>query len=141
MRRRRECNKCNKRYTTYERVEHSARLTVIKRDGARDPFDREKIMRGVQSACGKRKVPVEAKVALVDAIEEELHREFDREVSSSVIGERVMARLRDLDEVAYVRFASEHYKFRNLDEIKKQLDELGARVRDVKEQQRLFGAE
>lgn len=138
VRRRRQCNPCSKRFTTYERVEQSARLVVIKRDGSRDPFDREKILHGVKSACGKRKIPEEKKISIVDDLEEELHREFDREVLSSEIGERVMQRLRDLDDVAYVRFASEHYKFRSIDEIKKQLDELGARIKDVKDQQKLF---
>ena len=141
VRRRRHCNACEKRYTTYERVEQSARLIVIKRDGSRDPFDRDKILQGVRAAFGKRKVSEEKKLAIVEDLEEELHREFDREVASSEIGERVMQRLRDLDDVAYVRFASEHYKFRSIDEIKRQLDELGARIKDVKDQQRLFDAE
>lgn len=138
IRRRRECVGCHRRFTTYERVEQTARLMVIKKDGRRVPFDRENILRGVQAACGKRKITVESQQHLVDAVEEELHREFDREVSAEVVGQRVMARLRDLDEVAYVRFASEYMKFRSVDEIKGLLEGLGNRVKDVKEQQKLF---
>ncbi len=138
IRRRRECVGCHRRFTTYERVEQTARLMVIKKDGRRVPFDRENILRGVQAACGKRKITVESQQHLVDAVEEELHREFDREVSAEVVGQRVMARLRDLDEVSYVRFASEYMKFRSVDEIKGLLEGLGNRVKDVKEQQKLF---
>ncbi len=141
VRRRRQCNVCEKRFTTYERVEETAGLVVIKRDGSRVPFDREKIMRGVQLACGKRAIPEDAKSAVVDAVDEEVHRDFDREVPSSVIGEKVMQRLKDLDEVAYVRFASEHYQFNSVGEMRRHAEELEARVRDVKNQQRLFTAE
>ena len=138
VRRRRVCNVCDKRFTTYERVEETARLVVIKRDGSRVPFEREKALRGVQMACGKRPIPEAAKIALVDAVEEEVHQEYDREVESAVIGLKVMARLRDLDEVAYVRFASEHYQFRNAGDISRQIEELRSRVRDVKDQRPLF---
>jgi transcriptional repressor NrdR len=105
IRRRRECLGCKRRFTTYERVEQTARLVVIKRDGTHAPFSRENILRGVTAACGKRPIPEADKERLADEIEEELHKEFDREVPSAVIGERVMLRLRDLDEVAYIRFA------------------------------------
>jgi len=138
IRRRRECLGCTRRFTTYERVEQTARLTVVKRDGTRQPFSRENIMSGVQAACGKRKVSEERLVKMVDEIDEELHREFDREVSTREIGERVMHKLKDLDEVAWVRFASEYYKFKSVDELKKQLELLDGRVKDVKDQQRLF---
>jgi transcriptional repressor NrdR len=138
IRRRRECLACSRRFTTYERVEQTARLMVIKRDGRRMPFDRDAILRGIHAACGKRKVPADAQQRVVDEIEEELHREYDREVSAEVIGQRVMAKLRDLDEVAYVRFASEYMKFRSVEEIKGLLEGLDSRQKDVKEQQRLF---
>lgn len=138
IRRRRECLKCSRRFTTYERVEQAARLMVAKRDGRRVPFDRDNIMRGVQAACGKRSVPEDVKEALVNDLEEELHREFDREVASALIGERVMFRLRDIDEVAYIRFASEYYKFKSVDELKKQLELLDGRVKHAKEQGQLF---
>lgn len=138
IRRRRQCLKCHKRFTTYERVEQTARLVVIKRDQSRVPFSRENILRGVQAACGKRNIPEDVKAKLVDAVEEELHREFDREVESRVIGERVMIRLRGVDEVAYIRFASEHLKLGSAGELLAELHELNSRPKDVKEQQALF---
>ena len=140
IRRRRQCIHCHKRFTTYERVEETVRLTVIKKDGSRVPFSRDNILRGVRNACGKRPIPEEDKIRLVDQVEDELHRTFDREVSSRAIGELVATRLRDLDDIAYVRFASEYYQFRNVGEILAQLEELNSRVRDVKDQQRLFEA-
>jgi transcriptional repressor NrdR len=138
VRRRRECLGCSRRFTTYERVEQTARLVVVKRDGTRVPFARENVLRGVVAACGKRPIPEEVKERLADEIEEELHRDFDREVLSRMVGERVMAKLRDVDEVAYIRFASEYLKFKNVDDIMAQLEALNSRVKDVKEQQKLF---
>ncbi|TVQ30579.1 MAG: transcriptional repressor NrdR [Phycisphaeraceae bacterium] len=138
IRRRRQCNACGRRFTTYERVEETNRLVVIKRDGARVPFKGENILRGVHAACGKRPVPETDKRQLVELVEDELHREFDREVESSVIGERVAARLRDLDEIAYIRFASEHEQFRSVSDIMDTVRQLSERVRDVKDQQKLF---
>jgi transcriptional repressor NrdR len=138
IRRRRECIACGKRFTTYERVERHHRLMVVKRDGTRQPFSTENILRGVQAACGKRPISEERKERLAEEVEEELHREFDREVPSSVIGERVMAKLREIDEVAWVRFASEYYQFKSVEELKQQLKLLDERVRDVKDQARLF---
>lgn len=138
IRRRRECLGCGRRFTTYERVEPSARLIVVKRDGTRVPFTRDNIVRGVQAACGKRAVPEEVKEKLVSDLDEELHRDFDREVESRVIGERVMAKLRDVDEVAYIRFASEYYKFKSVDELKQQLELLDGRIKDAKDQKQLF---
>ena len=138
IRRRRECLGCARRFTTYERVEQTARLIVVKRDGTRAPFSRENIMRGIQAACGKRAVPEEVKEQLVTDLEEEMHRDFDREVDSSAIGERVMAKLRNVDEVAYIRFASEYYKFRSVDELKQQLELLDGHIKDSKDQGRLF---
>ena len=107
IRRRRRCVMCTKRFTTYERVEQTARISVIKRDGRREPFDRAKVTRSVQIACGKRRIPQERLDALVDQVEEELQREFEREVQARTVGERVMRRLILLDEVAFIRFASE----------------------------------
>ncbi len=138
IRRRRQCLDCHKRFTTYERVEETVRLTVIKRDGRREPFSREKILRGVHSSCGKRPVPEEAKIHLVDEVEDELHKKHDREVDSREIGELVATKLKDLDEIAYVRFASEYYQFKSVGDILGQLEELSQRVKDVKDQQRLF---
>ena len=139
IRRRRQCLACGRRFTTYERIEETARLMVIKRDGARVPFSRDSILKGVLVACGKRPIAEDDKITLVDAVEDEIHRTFDREVESRVIGEMVAARLRGLDEIAYVRFASEYYNFRNVDDIMKQLEELNARIRDVPDQQHMFG--
>lgn len=138
VRRRRECLKCNKRFTTYERVEESARLMVVKRDGTHVPFNRENVLRGVNAAIGKRPVAEEAKVVLVDEIEEEVHREFEREVPSRIIGEKVMAKLRPLDSVAYVRFASEYYQFENVGQFVEELKVLDAQPKDVKDQAKLF---
>jgi transcriptional repressor NrdR len=139
IRRRRECLACHKRFTTYERVEETTRLMVVKRDGTRVPFNRENILRGVMAACGKRPIAEEAKTGLVDEIEEELHREYEREVPSRAIGEKVAEKLKKLDEISYVRFASEYYRFENAGQLLDELRELGTRTRDVKDQQRLFG--
>jgi len=138
IRRRRECLGCARRFTTYERVEPTARLIIVKRDGTRVPFSRDNIVRGVQAACGKRAVPEAIKEKLVSDLDEELHREFDREVESRVVGERVMTKLRDVDEVAYIRFASEYYKFKSVDELKQQLELLDGRIKDAKDQKQLF---
>ena len=138
IRRRRECIACQKRFTTYERVEQSTRLLVVKKDGTREPFDREKISGSIHAACGKRKIPAHTLASMIDEIEEELHRQFEREVDTRVVGERVMVRLKDADEVAYIRFASEYYQFRNVDDISRQIQELNARIKDVKNQQSLF---
>ncbi len=138
IRRRRQCLACSRRFTTYERIEETARLVVVKRDGSRVPFTRENVLKGVLMACGKRPIPEDAKIAIVDGVEEEIHRTFDREVESRLIGEMVAVRLRGLDEIAYVRFASEYYNFRNVDDIMKQLEELNARIKDVPDQQHMF---
>jgi len=139
IRRRRECLACHKRFTTYERVEETTRLMVVKRDGTRVPFHRDNVLRGVMAACGKRPIPEEAKTALVDEVEEELHREYEREVPSRAIGEKVAAKLKSLDPIAYVRFASEYYRFEHAGQLLDELRELGSRPRDVKDQQKLFG--
>lgn len=138
IRRRRECVGCSRRFTTYERVEQTARLMVVKRDGTLQPFDRQKILTGLYSACGKRAISEEVKLRLAEAVEEELQKEYEREVASRVVGERVMAKLRDVDEVAYIRYASEYYKFKSVEELRKQLELLDGRIRDVKQQVRLF---
>lgn len=138
IRRRRQCLGCKKRFTTYERVEDTVRLTVIKKDGSRVAFTRQSILKGIRAACGKRPVPEEAKLRVADEVEDELHRTYDREVESRRIGELVAAKLRDIDEIAYVRFASEYYAFRNVGDILQQLEELSSHVRDVKDQQPLF---
>jgi transcriptional repressor NrdR len=122
VRRRRECQSCSKRFTTYEYVER-AQLTVIKNDMAREPFERQKLLRGLKMATAKRPVSAEQLEALVEEVESELFRTGEQEIRSQYIGELVMQRLRELDEVAYVRFASVYRKFQDktefVDELKK----------------------
>jgi transcriptional repressor NrdR len=111
IRRRRICENCKRRYTTYERIEETVRLQVIKKDGTRVPYDRNKLLAGVQKACYKRAVPGEHIAKLLDAVEEEVSRTGKREVDSKFIGELVMKYLRRLDPIAYVRFASVYREF------------------------------
>lgn len=138
IRRRRACLNCDRRFTTYERVEQQARLVVVKRDGSRVPFDPDTVLRGIQAACGKRPIPEDAKAGVVEAVEDELHQAYEREVESSVIGELVMAKLREVDEVAYIRFASEYHQFMSVTELQRELDQLKTRPREVKDQRVLF---
>jgi len=126
IRRRRQCTACGRRYTTKERVEGEARLTVIKKGGSRMPFDIERVLKGMRHACYKRPIPLEALQKMAEAVEEELFKRFEREVPTHAIGASVAARLRELDHVAYVRFASVYRDFKDLDEM---VDEIEA-VRD-----------
>lgn len=125
IRRRRKCDKCNKRFTTYEKVE-SIPLVVIKKDQTREPYDRSKIERGVFRSCHKLPISVDDMNALVDKVESEIFNEEANEISSSFIGELVMKGLEKLDAVAYVRFASIYREFKDVDtfmeELKKILD-------------------
>ena len=123
VRRRRECLKCKKRFTTYEYVEEVP-LMVIKKDGRRESFDRNKITSGILKACEKRPVSVEKVDLLVDRVEKELQKSFDKEVKAQVVGELVMDRLHRLDEVAYVRFASVYRQFRDINQFMKELKEI-----------------
>jgi transcriptional repressor NrdR len=125
IRRRRECESCARRFTTYERVE-DVLPTVVKKDGRREPFDRQKLGRGLRIACNKRPVSMDQIEAVTDAIEHEVQDSEHREVSSAELGERVMHHLRELDPVAYVRFASVYRSFRDIDEF---LTELGKLVK------------
>ena len=113
VRRRRICKKCDKRFTTYERIDLIP-LMVVKKDGRREPFSREKITNGIIKACEKRPISIETINNLVNNIEETIKSEGVNEVKSSLIGELVISRLRDLDEVAYVRFASVYRQFKDL---------------------------
>ena len=113
IRRRRECLSCHKRFTTYETVE-SLPLMVVKKDGSRQSFDRNKVMSGVIRACENRPVPYQSMEALAAEIEQILQNQMDREVSTARIGELVMERLKALDEVAYVRFASVYREFKDI---------------------------
>jgi len=112
VRRRRVCKKCSKRFTTYERIELIS-LMVVKKDGRREPFSREKIINGIIKACEKRPISIEIISNLATEIEEKIKNEMTNEVSSNIIGELVMSKLRDLDEVAYVRFASVYRQFKD----------------------------
>lgn len=123
IRRRRECLKCGKRFTTYEHLEEQP-LMVIKKDDRREPFDRHKLLAGVVKACEKRPVSMERLEQLVDELERELSQQFEREVSSREIGERVMKRLHSLDPVAYVRFASVYREFKDVEQFMRELKEI-----------------
>jgi len=115
IRRRRECVSCGKRYTTYEQIEEMP-LRVIKKDGRRVPFNRKKILAGMMKACEKRPISMELLEASARRIEQDLYQTFDREVPSKHIGEQVMKELREIDEVAYVRFASVYREFKDVNE-------------------------
>lgn len=122
-RRRRECESCATRFTTYERVEEALPL-VVKKDGRREPFDRRKVLAGLRKACDKRAVPLERLEGVVDTIERELTESTDKEVSAKVVGEKIMAELRKVDDIAYVRFASVYRSFRDIDEFRAELETL-----------------
>ena len=123
VRRRRECLKCKKRFTTYEYIEEIP-LMVVKKDGRREPFDRNKIISGILKACEKRPVGMEKVEAVVDKVEKELQKSFDKEVKAQVVGELVMDHLHKLDQVAYVRFASVYRQFKDINQFMKELKEL-----------------
>ena len=123
IRRRRECLKCAHRFTTYEQVEKET-LRVTKRDGPYEEFDRHKLLSGLKKACEKRPVSAEQIEQAVSEIMDELADKYDREVPSTAIGEKVMARLRRLDEVAYVRFASVYRQFRDVNEFVSEIQKL-----------------
>lgn len=139
IRRRRECVNCSRRFTTYERIGEPNKLFVVKRDGRRVPWDRQKLVTGLERACFKRPVPEAELLRVVDEVEEEIFKTHDREVASVIVGELITDKLRRLDQVAYVRFASVYKQFKTLEEL---VDEARA-VIDAKrfedpEQGRLF---
>ena len=139
IRRRRVCEACGKRFTTYERIEETSKLMVIKKDGRRMPYEREKLFGGIQRACWKRAISAETLNALVDAVEEDIFKHFDREVPSRQIGDAVAARLRKIDNVAYLRFASLYHEFEQVgDFIEEAKDILDRDKDDVPGQQELF---
>ena len=123
IRRRRECTACGRRFTTYEVVEKMP-LIVIKNDGRGVVFDHDKLLNGLIRSCDKRNIPTEKIVALADEIERELRNTMDREVTTKAIGEMVMEKLRNFDEVAYIRFASVYRKFADISMFKEELEEL-----------------
>ena len=117
IRRRRQCLACKKRFTTYEKIGESFKLYVVKKDNARIPYSREKIIAGLQKACYKRPVSAEQIQQIADKVEEDIFRDFDKEVSSAFVGESVMKHLRKADKVAYVRFASVYRDFKDAGEL------------------------
>lgn len=123
IRRRRECIKCGKRFTTYEKVEEIP-IMVVKKDGNRQTFDRNKILNGIIKACEKRPVPMEKIENIVDEIEKTLYNSMEKEVTSKTIGEMVMNKLKDIDDVAYVRFASVYRQFKDLNSFMEELKNL-----------------
>ncbi len=133
IRRRRECLQCNKRFTTYERIEDVLPL-VIKKDERREPFDRRKIIEGMRRACQKRPIRTEDIEAVAESIEQELMESPEKEIESSKIGKRVMHALQKMDHVAYVRFASVYRSFATIEEFIREIDELQATKEDRIEQ-------
>ncbi len=123
IRRRRECDQCNKRFTTYEKIEEMT-LMVVKKDGRREPFDRGKVLSGIIKACEKRPVPMAEIERIVNEIERGLNNMMEKEVNSSFIGELIMEKLKDVDEVAYVRFASVYRQFTDVNTFVAEVEKL-----------------
>ncbi|MBC7316758.1 MAG: transcriptional repressor NrdR, partial [Chloroflexi bacterium] len=130
IRRRRECLACRQRFTTYEQVAR-VNLLVIKRDGRREPFDRQKLYEGIRRACAKRPVSAERIEQVVSEIETSLYNLGQAEVSSRTIGEMVMERLREIDDVAYVRFASVYRSFADIQTLKREVDQIVEQRRET----------
>ncbi len=138
VRRRRQCLPCGRRFTTYERIEDSVRMTVIKKDGSRVPYSRNKVLVGLQAACYKRPVGEKELRRIVEATEEEIFRHCEKEVPSSFIGDAVSRHLRKVDQVAYVRFASVYRAFEDVGAFIEEANEVMSRPEDAPEQGRLF---
>ena len=127
IRRRRECLNCGKRFTTYEKIE-SVPIIVIKKDGSRQQYDRDKLQRGIMNACASRPVSMDMVDGILDEIETAIRNSLEREVSSVKIGEMVMVRLRLIDEVSYVRFASVYKQFKDIETFRKELEEMSKKL-------------
>jgi transcriptional repressor NrdR len=123
IRRRRECISCKKRFTTYEKIEEIPYM-VVKKDGSRQPFDSQKLLRGLLKACEKRPIPVRKLEEIVEEIENKVQERPDKEIKASEIGLHVMEKLKEFDKVAYVRFASVYREFKDVLEFKKELETL-----------------
>jgi len=121
VRRRRECQECNRRFTTYERVEQVP-VMIVKKDSRREEFDREKVLRGIQKACEKRAISVNQIENIVDDIERDLREGRDQEVPAKAVGEKIINALKDLDDVAYVRFASVYREFKDVTDFIQELE-------------------
>jgi transcriptional repressor NrdR len=137
IRRRRQCLACRKRFTTYEKTSDSFKMYVIKKDSSRVPYDREKIIAGLQKACYKRPVSAEQIRQIADKVEEDIFRNFDKEVTSSFIGENVIRHLRDVDKVAYIRFASVYRDFKDAGELIEEVSQVISQS-DLAGQSKLF---
>ncbi len=124
IRRRRQCLMCKRRFTTYEKIGESFKLWVVKKDRSRVPYDRDKIIVGLQKACYKRPVSAEQIQQIADKVEEKIFKSFDKEVTSAFIGESVMEQLGKVDKVAYIRFASVYRDFRDAGELIKEVSEV-----------------
>jgi transcriptional repressor NrdR len=137
VRRRRQCVACGRRFTTYEKIGESFRLSVVKKDNSRIPYEREKVIAGLQKACYKRPVSAEQIQQIADKVEEDIFQKSDKEVPSSFIGECVMKHLRSVDKVAYIRFASVYRDFKDAGEL---IDEVSQVIRSSEEtnQAKLF---
>ena len=137
IRRRRECIECGRRFTTYEKIGESFKLNVVKKDGTRVPYDRDKLIAGLQKACYKRLVSAEKIQEIADRIEEEIFRSYDKEVSALFVGEQAMRFLRKVDKVAYIRFASVYRDFTDAGDL---LDEVSQAIAesDTTDQPNLF---
>ena len=137
IRRRRQCLACRKRFTTYEKTSDSFKMYVIKKDSSRVPYDREKIIAGLQKACYKRPVSAEQIRQIADKVEEDIFRNFDKEVTSSFVGENVIRHLRDVDKVAYIRFASVYRDFKDAGELIEEVSQVISQS-DLAGQSKLF---
>ena len=124
VRRRRECIPCGRRFTTYERVEETVKLTVVKKDGSRVPYDRQKLMAGLGKALYKRPVPAETVLEMVEQIEDDLFRTYEKEVASSDVGLLVSEKLKQVDRVAYVRYASVYKDFQDIEDLLEHVKEV-----------------
>jgi transcriptional repressor NrdR len=138
IRRRRQCTACGKRFTTYEHIEQPTRLTVVKKDGTRVPFDRQKMLEGLEKACYKRPVSPQQLQEVVGEVEEELLSQHEKEIASVDIGRELAQRLKRVDQVAYVRFASVYKQFRDIDDFLEEVRDVMNSPESTPGQGRLF---
>ena len=136
IRRRRQCLGCKKRFTTYEKIGESFKLYVVKKDNSRVPYERDKVISGLQKACYKRAVSAEQIRQIADRVEEDIFRRFDKEVSSAFIGDSVMKHLRGVDKVAYIRFASVYRDFKDADDL---IEEVSQVIQETNSRQSMKG--
>jgi len=137
IRRRRVCLACNKRFTTYEKIGESFKLNVVKKDGSRIPYDREKIIVGLQKACYKRPVSADTVQEIADRVEEDVFKKYDKEVSTKFLGDCVMTHLRAVDKVAYIRFASVYRDFTDAGDFIEEVTQ-AIQQREISDQPELF---